>query len=108
MAILDIIKKANRVFAPTKEGGKPRTPAEIELASFEERERLDNVKKKLAVFRKQNSDEIFRGKPMTDENTILQTESPKRSISLQKNTILGGENTLLKNKNILKGGRNFL
>lgn len=104
MAIMDIIRKINDGLTPKKTGGKPMHPAEIELASFEERERMDNVKKRLEIFRKKNSDEMFRGTPMSDDNSILKKELPKHSLSSQKNTILAQDNTLLKAKNIFKGG----
>lgn len=84
--------------------GKGITADEVELASFKERERRDNVKKELAVFRKQESNALIIGKPMESGNNVLGT----KTVFGQKNTILKTDREPTrkkKNNNLLKIGK---
>ena len=72
--------------------GKPRklTPEEIELASFKERRRLDNVKKELGKFRRKDS--IFNTPPQMDifreGSTILPQSKKKKQKGQRSKNIL--------------------
>jgi len=61
---------------------------EIELASFKERERRDNIKRELDVYRKQESSNLFKGKSILIEDK-------------KKGTILESKNVMLKRRGLL-------
>ena len=70
------------------------TSEEVELASFKERERLDNIKKDLAKYRLKNYNELIFGKKI-DTGNILNTKNPlipkqaiKRLPKIPKNMFL--------------------
>lgn len=79
MALREILNKlAERRQESMEQGETNRklTPDEVELMSFKERERLDNVKRELAQFRKQNAQEMIMGKNiLTEGKSILDQEN---------------------------------
>lgn len=66
-------------------------PEEVELRSYQERERLQHVKRKLAIYRKQDYDEMFgKGKILTNEK--------KKSILNQPNVF--NQKNVFKHSNV--------
>ena len=57
------------------EQGKKLTPDEVELIAFQERERLDQVRRDLTKFRKQESHDSIMGKSPLDSQNILNQEN---------------------------------
>ncbi len=78
MAIRDILNKITVRRAAMEEGEPNRklTPNEVELMSFRERLRQDQIKQELDQFRKQNAQEMIMGRNMLDEEkSILDAEN---------------------------------
>jgi len=92
VAIKDILRKlvSNR----SEETGelRPRvTPNEVELAYFKERERQQNIKRELELYRKQESNNVVLGSsPLNEKQTILKSKN-----------VFNSKNRLLNSKGIL-------
>ncbi len=99
MAFKDIFNKlgssGNR--EPPKKG---MSPSEVEVRSFREQERQDNLKKELGQFRKKASNELLTGNMLATKDTITTQKTTilkNRSMKPQK-SILGPDS--LKTKNV--------
>lgn len=111
MGIREVFIKAQKLFGDSESRAKPKglTAEEVELKFFLERERLDNVKKVLAKYRKKDNQELLIGKPMERGSSILKKENnPKYPKILSKKNTLISNNTLLKGKKILRHGDSLL
>ena len=103
--IMGILKKVGGVFQPKGESRKGITSEETELSFFKERERLDNVKKELKVFRDKENKKVLLG-----DNQLFQSDygfdKEKNNMFKAKNkfgngnkkipSIVGGANAFFK------------
>ncbi len=79
--IKEMLSRAKKLFnSDNLPKGKKLTPNEVELMSFEERERQDNVTRKLLKFRKQNA--------------MMKDFNPDKHFGDKAQSILGQKNTL--------------
>ncbi len=85
----EVINKAQNMFGSPPEFKKGTTPNEVELNSFIERERQDQIKKKLHFFRKKNA-MLGQG-----ENGGILGKSPSL---LKSNSLLKERTSILKSK----------
>ena len=98
MGIKETLKKVNKLFgAGNSIQGKKLSPAEVELNSYLERERQDNIKKKLFHYRKQNSNEILMGHKMEGGSTVLSSKNVfNHKNNIRNKKILDGRNSMLR------------
>lgn len=71
MDIKKTFGKIQALFNNQNVQGRKMTPNEVELASFKERERLDNVKKELSHYRKKDVQELLIGHKIETGSTII-------------------------------------
>ena len=105
--ILTLLNRANRVVGerePSPEPVRKLSPSEVELQSFQERARQDEVKRLLGEFRRKDSGELLRGQPMEGGATIFKE---KKSLLDSKN-VLNVKSTILNGNNILNSKSNLL
>jgi len=98
MAIGDILKKLmGGSRASEGERVKGMSPDEVELQSYMEEERRDNLKKLLGKYREKKSKEMLMGNTLVDQG--------KGSVIGAKN-VMNGKSTLIKNSNNKKRTKN--
>jgi len=98
MAIKETIKKLSKLFTPKQsDNGRRLTPNEIELMSYERREYLDNVKKKLSGYRQKNFNEVILGSKIDTDSSLLKSNNIfKEKSKVKQPNILGNGNNILR------------
>jgi len=85
MTILGAIKRMLSPKGQEQQHFQKITPDEVELHSYQERERLDNVRKKLRKYRAQNDRDAIIGKCMlAEKGTILNAKNVFRQKNIFK------------------------
>jgi len=100
MALQDTVRKLKSFFNKNRENPENRpkklTPNEVELMSYMERERQDQIKKKLAKFRKQSFNEIIIGHNISSDSTLLKSPYLFKNKRKKERGLLNSSNSFLK------------
>ena len=104
MGIKDVLGKLNGFIAPKSDESKPKekvSPVEMELRSFQERQRQDEMKKQVSEFRKQDINDLLTGGMLDKQPGLLESKNAFNGDSIFKKDKKSPEKTnLLKAKNV--------
>ena len=103
--IKGILKKVSGVFQQKGEPRKGITSEETELNFFKERERLDNIKKELKIFRDKENRKVLLGDNQLfqsdygfdkDKNNMFKSKNRLNGSNKKLPSIIGGKNTFFR------------